>query len=302
MSKHVLITGCSTGFGYQAAEYLAGKGFTVYATMRAVDGKNQGAATALRKLAQSDGVQIHVLEIDVTSDESVQAAVEQIPQVDVLINNAGLGYGGPVEAFSTAQFQQQMDVNVTGSFRLIKAVLPGMRARGSGLIIQLSSIAGRLAGPAFGIYHCSKWAVEGLCESLRYEVGPLGIDVVLVEPGPFATNFFGNILPGLDEEVMSAYAHVGEYGDGFGEKIAEMFEDPDAPTDPVLIVETFERLIDTPDGERPLRTMVGLDFGGLAINQAVEPIRQDILTGFEISEWDGPRPKGGELQGAANQP
>jgi len=288
MSKNILITGCSTGFGFDASKYLASKGHNVFATMRAVEDKNAEAAQALRDYATENDVSISVFEIDVTSDASVKSAVSQMPHIDVLINNAGLGYGGPIEAFSIEQFQAQMDVNVTGIMRMAKAVLPGMRKRRSGLLIQVSSIAGRFAGPGLGIYHCSKWAVEGLSESLRYELSPLGIDVVLVEPGPFATSFFGNVLPGLDEEIMADYGHVKEYSDGFGEAVMQIFEDPNTPSDPMIIVKIFEDLIDAPNGSRPLRTVAGLDFGAIAINDAVEPVRQSILESFEISGWDGP--------------
>ena len=290
MSKNILITGCSTGFGFQASKYLANQGHNVFATMRATDGKNQAAAAELRAYAESASVSITVADIDVCSDDSVNAAVGAMPTMDVLINNAGLGYGGPVEAFSIEQFQAQMDVNVTGTLRMAKAVLPGMRERRSGLIIQLSSIAGRLAGPGFGIYHCSKWALEGLSESMRYELAPLGIDVVLVQPGPFATNFFGNVLPGLDESIMADYGHVGEYSQGFGEAIQQIFENPEAPSDPMMIVKTFEDLINAAPGGRPIRSMVGLDFGAGAINEAVEPIRKQILEGLNIAGWDGPSP------------
>lgn len=288
MSKNILITGCSTGFGFDAAKHLADKGHHVFATMRGVDGKNAEPAAALKDYAATSGVSIDVVELDVISDESVAAAVSQMPTIDVLINNAGLGYGGPIEAFNTKQFEQQMDVNVTGTFRVASAVLPGMRAQRSGLIIQISSIAGRFASPGFGIYHASKWALEGLSESWRYELAPLGIDMVIVEPGPFSTNFFANINPAMEEQLMADYAHVGEFSQTLTSNFMQLFEDENAPTDPMEVVRAFEELIDAPNGTRPLRTIVGLDFGSQAINDAVEPIRKTILDSMEIGAWDGP--------------
>jgi len=289
MSKKILITGCSNGFGFDAAKYLAGKGHTVFATMRGVEGKNKSAAEALREFAKADGLKLEVLELDVTSDKSVADAVDNVPMVDVLINNAGVGYGGPIEAFSTDEFQAQMDVNVTGTFRVAKAVLPGMRSQKSGLIIQVSSIAGRCATPGFGIYYCSKWALEGLSEAMRYELSPLGIDVVIVEPGPFSTGFFANVVPGKDQEIASAYAHVGEFSEGFGQKVQAAFEDDNAPTDPMEIVRGFEKLIDTPAGQRPLRTLIGLDFGLQKLNDVTEPIRKAFLKELELENCDGPQ-------------
>ena len=138
--KKILITGCSSGFGYSAAKYLAEKGHHVYATMRNINGKNAGPASELRDYANSNGVKIEVVEIDVTSDDSCNSAVAQIPEVDVLINNAGLGFGGAIEAFSSEQCLAQLDLNIVRALRVAKAVLAGMRARKSGLIIQISSI------------------------------------------------------------------------------------------------------------------------------------------------------------------
>lgn len=202
--KKILITGCSSGFGYDAAKYLASKGHHVFATMRNVNGKNADAANQLRQYASEHGCQIEVHEMDVTSDESVNQAVSQIPEVDVLINNAGSGFGGPVEAFESQQVIDQLDLNIVGTVRTAKAVLPGMRKRKSGLIIQVSSTAGRGAFPGFGIYHASKWGLEGMSEAMRYELAPHGIDVVIVEPGPFSTNFFGNMVSASDPEVAAA--------------------------------------------------------------------------------------------------
>ncbi|RMH18321.1 MAG: SDR family oxidoreductase [Gemmatimonadetes bacterium] len=287
--KTILITGCSSGFGLDAAGTLARRGHRVYATMRATEGRNAGVARALRELAASEGVSITVLEMDVTSDASVERAVAETDAVDVLINNAGRGYGGPVESFTGDEILAQLDLNVVGTARVANAVLPGMRARGDGLIIQVSSVAGRGAFPGFGVYHASKWGLEGLSEAMRYELAPLGIDVVLVEPGPFETSFFDNMVDGSRQQAMEAYGHVGEFFGGFQSMVRELFESGDAPTDAHLVVEIFERLIDMPKGERPIRTTAGLDFGFQALNDATDPIRRAALEAMGIADWDGPR-------------
>ena len=286
--KNVLITGCSSGFGYDAAKYLAKKGHHVYASMRDVKGRNAEAAAELKQYSNDHHYKLDIVDIDVTSDESVNSGTSNLPAIDVLINNAGKGYGGAIEAFTAEQCLAQLDLNIVGTFRMAKAVLPGMRKRGSGLIIQVSSIAGRCAFPGFGIYHASKWGLEGFSESLRYELAPFGIDVVLVEPGPFATNFFGGVETGQDDEVAAAYKHVGEFNEGFANNVQTMFEDKDAPTDPMIIVRTFDKLINTAPGSRPLRTIGGLDFGMQALNDTLEPIRLAGLEAMGLSDCDGP--------------
>lgn len=285
--KKILITGCSTGFGYDSAIYLAEQGHQVYATMRNLKDKNLQAATKLKELAESKGIKIEVIELDVTSDASVSEAMTKIPTVDVLINNAGRGFGGPIEAFTSAECLAQLDLNIVGNIRLVKAVLPGMRAQKSGLIIQLSSIAGRFSAPGFGIYNASKFGVEGLSEAMRYELAPLGIDVAIVEPGPFSTNFFPGLVLAGDVEILSAYQHVGAFSEGFGNQVAAAFADENAPTDPMIVVKIFETLINAPAGSRPLRTIAGLDFGVQSINDGIEPIRKGIIGTLAIADWDG---------------
>jgi NAD(P)-dependent dehydrogenase (short-subunit alcohol dehydrogenase family) len=288
MTRDILITGCSSGFGFDAAKYFAKKGQRVYATMRDAGGRNQSAADTLAAFAESEGVNLTVLEMDVTSDESVDAAVSGISNVDVLINNAGVGFGGPVESFTSEQILRQLDVNIVGTIRVARAVLPAMRARKSGLIIQVSSTAGRAAFPGLGVYHASKWGLEGISEAMRYELGPLGVDVVIVEPGPFSTSFFENLIGGLDDDRAAAYGHVAGFGEGFRTMVMNAFEDGDAPTDPMIVVETFDRLIEAPDGARALRTIAGMDFGLQAVNDAVDPIRKQALEMMQITDWDGP--------------
>ena len=287
--KKILITGCSSGFGYDSAKYLAEKGHHVYASMRNTKGKNLEAANKLGAFASEMNVKLEVIDLDVLSDDSVNSAVSKIDTIDVLINNAGVGFGGPMEAFSSDAFLSQLDLNIVGTLRTSKAVLPGMRANKSGLIIQVSSTAGRAAFPGFGVYNASKWGLEGMSEALRYELGPLGIDVVLVEPGPFATDFFNNIIVAEEEEVAAAYEHVGAFQQGFGQQVMDMYADENAPTDPMVIVKIFEDLINTPAGKRPIRTIGGLDFGYQALNDATEPIRKLGLGGMGIAEWDGPK-------------
>lgn len=287
MSKKILITGCSSGFGLDAARTLASKGHHVYASMRAVDGRNAPSARELRDYAQAQGVSISVHDMDVTSDSSVSSAVADMEGVDVLINNAGYGYGGPVESFEGDEILAQLDLNIVGAARVANAVLPGMRARGDGLIIQVSSTAGRGAFPGFGVYHASKWGLEGMSEAMRYELAPLGIDVAIVEPGPFATSFFDNIKAGSRQSVMDGYGHIGEFMAGFQSSVVDMFANDDAPTDPHIVVEIFEHLIGLPKGQRPIRTIAGLDFGFQALNDATDPIRKANLEAMGIGDWDG---------------
>ncbi|MBT0586258.1 SDR family oxidoreductase [Alteromonas oceanisediminis] len=288
--KAILITGCSSGFGFDAAKYLASAGHHVYATMRNTEGKNASSAQALHDYAQDNDVKIDVLELDVTSDDSVAEAFTHVSSLDVVINNAGLGYGGPIEAFSSQAVLAQLDLNIVGTMRVAKAALPLMRAQQSGLIIQVSSTAGRGAFPGFGVYHASKWGLEGFSEAMRYELAPLGIDVAIVESGPFSTSFFANVVKPSDEEIASAYEHITQFMDGFAEQVTTLFEDENAPTDPMIVVKTFEHLINQPVGSRPLRTIAGLDFGLQKVNDAVEPIRKDVMQQMGIGEWDGPAP------------
>ncbi len=282
--KTILITGCSTGFGYLASKYLAEKGHHVIASMRNVKGKNAKPAEELQQFGINGGHKLDVIEIDVTSDESIQKAAAQLPVVDVLINNAGYGYGGAVEAFDPNAVLDQLDLNIVGPVRMSQIVLPGMRAQKSGLVIMVSSVAGRGAFPGWGVYHASKWGLEGLSEGMRYELAPHGIDVAIVEPGPFETKFFENVVPGGKEDVAGAYPNVTEFNTNFANNVQALFADENAPTDPMIIVKIFEDLINAEPGTRAVRTIGGLDFGLQKMNDVTDPVRKEILEGMGISD------------------
>jgi NAD(P)-dependent dehydrogenase (short-subunit alcohol dehydrogenase family) len=182
----ILITGCSTGIGFATAELMARNGHTIYAMMR-----NPQHAPELGQLAQRDNLPITILPMDVDSDESVRAAIAEVlaqaGQIDVLVNNAGIAPIGSVEEAPLTEFQATMQTNYLGTLRCIQAVLPGMRERGQGCIINISSVAGKMYNPYHGAYCASKAAVEALSECLAGEVGSLGIRVALVQPGVIDT-------------------------------------------------------------------------------------------------------------------
>jgi len=291
MTKTVVITGCSSGFGKQLALDLARRGDRVYATIRGTQGKNTVAAGELAETATQDGLDLHVLELDVTSTASVDAAAALIlaeaGAPDTVVNNAGVMLTGFTEAFTPEEMTAQLDVNVVGIHRMNRAFLPSMRQRGRGLIINLSSIAGRLSAPFFGVYHASKWAVEGYSMALRGELACCGVDVVVVEPGPFATALFDvSPQPADVDQRVADYPEIARTAfQGVGDAFNGMFNDPATPTDPDMVVKEIVALIDTPAGSRPFRTVVGVDVGVRERNAAVEPFDAAVLEAFGMTEF-----------------
>lgn len=287
--KTIVITGCSTGFGREAALRFARRGDRVYATMRGIHGKNAGHAAALLAQAKAGKLDLRVLELDVTDGASVDAAAAVVAResgaADVVINNAGVMYGGLAEAFDAREFTHQLDVNVVGVHRVTRALLPPMRAARKGLIINISSVAGRLAAPAFSIYCASKWALEGYTACLRGELASSGVDAVLVEPGPFKTELFGQSPKPQDADGRAASypPALHQALDAMGQMFGKVFEDPTAPTDPGLVVDLFVALADQAPGTRALRTAVGLDFGVTAFNQHAVAFDASVLAAMEMT-------------------
>ncbi len=208
----VLITGCSTGIGLHTAVAFARNGDTVVATMR-----NPAKATALRAAVAEVGASVDVVALDVTSDASAQAAVadvlERQGRIDVLVNNAGVGLSGAVEDFPEDQARTAMETNFWGPVRMTRLVLPGMRSQGSGVVVNVSSITGRLpAFPAYAFYAAGKHALGALSESLAAEVAPFGIRVVCIEPGYYDTALSDTVDTLLDQvDDSSPYADVTRF-------------------------------------------------------------------------------------------
>lgn len=274
MSKTILITGASSGFGRDTAETLAAAGHRVFASMRDILGRNQPAAAALRERG------IAVVELDVTSDASVDAAVASViataGKIDVLINNAGMASAGVTEAFSADQAKILFNTNVVGLLRTIRAVLPGMRAAQDGLIINIGSILGRVTFPFFGIYGASKFAVEALTESLRYEVSQLGVDVVLVQPSAYPTNMYASMQFPADAPVAASYGEIGAIPGKMFETFTAMFSAADAPR-PHDVAAAIAQLVNQLKGSRPARTVVGQPFGADTVNASTAPVQDGVV-------------------------
>lgn len=183
----VLVTGSNSGIGRATVELLAGRGYRVLATMR-----NLEKGRELAGVAEKNGWELSLLPLDVRDDASVRKAFEQAGDVDALVNNAGFEVWGPLDEMNVSDLVDQFETNVYGPFRCINAALPAMRERGSGVIVNVSSVAGRVAGPLNGAYAASKFALEALSESLHYEVGHFGVRVHVVEPGGVDTTFPDN--------------------------------------------------------------------------------------------------------------
>ena len=290
MSKSIVVTGCSSGFGRDVSQALARRGHRVHATMRDVDGKNAPVARQLRELAAGVRLDLQVVEADVTSTASVDAAAAVILKSgapDVVINNAGQMFVGLAEAFTADELAAQLDVNVVGVHRVNRAFLPAMRARGRGLLVNVSSIAGRLAVPFHAAYHASKWALEGYSLAIRAELASSGIDVVVVEPGFFATALFTTMRLPVDAESRgSSYpAVVNDTFAALGGTFDALFKDPATPTDPALVVDRLVELVELPPGARPLRSVVGIDLGVGARNAAIEPHDAAVLEGMGLTSF-----------------
>lgn len=281
--KVIVITGTNSGFGYLTAKQAAEKGYTVYATIRDTQGRNKERADELSNIDN-----IHVVELDVTHADAVKAAIENIVEkegrLDVLVNNAGYFGGGLTETYTDTDIENMMNVNLLGTWRTIKAALPQMRKQGEGLIVNTSSALGRFSAPFMTVYNATKFAVEGLTEGLHYEVRPLGIDAVIVQPGAFPTEIFGKTQSGSDQSVNEGYGELANVPEQINAGMGQMFEQ--VQPSPQMVPDAIFKLIDTPQGQRPLRTSVDAltsDYVNKA-NAQVKEQYANFLTAFGMAD------------------
>jgi NAD(P)-dependent dehydrogenase (short-subunit alcohol dehydrogenase family) len=278
----VLVTGASSGFGRLISETLARKDYRVFATMRNVKGRNAAAAREIAELAKRESLSLQTLELDVTDDFSVESAISKIVlqcgRIDVLVNNAGFGIMDLAETVTMAQAQRQFDTNFFGVLRMNRAVLPAMKRQGSGLLLHVSSGAGRLAIPGMGLYCASKFAMEALAETYRYELASLGIDSVVIEPGAYATPIMEKLERGEDPSRKIGYGEMAEIPKKIQARIASSRANPQEIADIVL------QIIETPAGQRQLRYRVGPGGPGVQqINALTDEVQAQLLEAFGVT-------------------
>ena len=250
MEKVAVVTGTSSGIGFETALALAREGYYTYATMRDVTKSDK-----IKEIGQKENLEIDVLELDVDNENSAKTAIQQIldqkQRIDVLVNNAGWGLWGCVEDVSVDEFRTQFETNFFSIIRLIQEVGPTMRKQGSGTIVNVSSVAGRIGFPASPAYISSKFALEGLSESLRLEMAPFGVNVVIIEPGVIKTNFLNPMKMSKRSESDTVYRDITVKVTSGVKMMAEM------GTHPKEVADTIVKAI---KNENPLpRYIVGND-------------------------------------------
>ncbi len=265
--KSFLITGTSSGFGRLGALHYARAGAKVFATMRNLP---RPEAEELRRIARDEKLDLTVLEIDVRSDQQVAKAVAEAEQlaggaIGVLVNNAGVVIGGPIEVHDMEAVHLAFDTNVYGYHRMARAVLPAMRARKAGLIVNVSSQQGRVIMPGMGVYAPTKFAVEAWAEQLAYELAPHGIEVLIIQPGGYQTNVGVNRARYMAEVRQRAEAkHTAGYPDQVARMVAPVGARPAAASatppqsgpDPMDVPRAIAEIAAMPAGTRPLRRPV----------------------------------------------
>jgi NAD(P)-dependent dehydrogenase (short-subunit alcohol dehydrogenase family) len=290
MSYITLVTGASSGFGRMIADELAGRGHTVYASMREIAGRNASNAAELTSYAAKHGVDLRPIELDVQDEVSVQAATDRIiadhGRLDVVVQNAGHMVFGPAEAFTPEQLAQLYDVNVLGTQRVNRAVLPHMRAARQGLIVWIgsSSVIGGIP-PLLAPYFAAKAGMDAMAVAYARELAPLGIETSIVVPGAFTsgTNHFAHA--GTPADTQRAQEYQSAYPAGFSDRMLEaLAKTVPEDADPAEVAKAVGRIVDTPFGKRPFRAVIDPASDGAVVTSAViDRIREQFLQriGFE---------------------
>lgn len=280
----VLITGAATGIGNLTARTLAATGHTVYASMRDPNGRNAAHAADLQRSAETAAGELHVIELDVTSQRSADAAVagilEHSRHLDVVVHNAGHLYVGYVEAFTPEDIAHLFDVNTIGVHRVNRAVLPHFRSRGQGLLLYIGSTTSVVVPPFMGPYVASKTAADALAQVTAYEVGQLGIETTIVMPGPFTqgTEHFPNASRASDTERSTAYRRLDPLVARNEDATTSLFPDPEQ-AQPQAVADEIDRVLALPAGTRPFRSVVDFSQAHVDdVNGVMRWAQEDFLT------------------------
>ena len=231
---------------------------------------------------------IEVLKVDVTDQAGVDKAIVQLLEksgnkLDVVVNNAGMASAGLSEGFTAEQARDLFEVNVFGVQRVMRATLPVLRAKRAGLVINVGSILGRVTLPFFGLYGASKYAVEAMTDSYRYELSQLGVDVVLVQPSAYPTNMYAAAQKPANGELVKSYGETGEVPGKILKTFMTLFQGENAPN-PQDVAAAIDKIVAIPAGSRPDRVVVGLSLGSDAVNTAVAPIQRGVIESLGLGD------------------
>ncbi|WP_112239985.1 SDR family oxidoreductase [Kribbella monticola] len=290
MSKNIVVTGASSGFGAMTARALADAGHRVYAGMRNTSSRNAAAVAELADYAKSRSVDVRALELDVTQQESVDSAIKEVlaeaGEIDVIVHNAGHMVLGPAEAFTPEQLMEVYDVNVLSTQRVNRAVLPHLRARGDGLLVWVGSSSTRGGTPPYlAPYFAAKAAEDSLAVSYAAELARFGIDTTIVVPGSFTTgtNHFAHAGHPADADIAAAYdAQYAGLMDQVAQRLAAL-----APStaDPTEVARQIARVVDLPKGSRPFRVHIDpADDGSERVNELGDRIREEFYERIGLTD------------------
>lgn len=288
--KSVLITGTSSGFGRLTALHFARHGANVIASMRNYKKGKRPEAQELADIAADEKLKLSTVEIDVMDSALVKSGAKRAEEIaggplDLLVNNAGVGYGGAIELQDEEAVYHQFNTNILGYHRMARAILPGMRGRGEGLIVNIASQLGRIVVPNVGVYCATKFGVEAMFEAMAYELAPFGVEVTIIEPGGYPTKIWENgrnysdaMLARVDDERKSAYAaHI---------QMAQGMMTGQYTTDPMDVPRAIAEIFAMQPGKRPLRRPVHPNTQATdAANAAMAQIEAAVLGGGPFKTW-----------------
>jgi NAD(P)-dependent dehydrogenase (short-subunit alcohol dehydrogenase family) len=276
----ILVTGAGSGIGRAVATVLARAGLVVYASMRDIASRNRARAAALLDLARAEGLQLDVVELDVLSEVSCRAALDQVllerGRIDVVVNNAGMLMSGVTEAFTPEQVATAIDTNALSWLRVNRAALPAMRRQGAGTVVYIGSTTSRIHEPFLGPYVASKAAGDALAEVMSFELRPFGIDSVIVSPGAFTqgTEHFAHAHAPRDLAVVRQYGDLPARAAGLPAKLEAIDAAHGGALDVTAVGVAVRDVLALPPGRRPMRVTVDAQHKGVDELDALHLVRQ----------------------------